>query len=62
MVQQLRALASPAEDLRSIPSTHVVAHNCNSSSRTSDTLFWLLRNQVYTRGTHTYMQRKKRTK
>ena len=41
MAQQLRglrALAVLPEDLGSIPSTHMVAHNCNSSSRGSDTL------------------------
>jgi hypothetical protein len=27
MAQQLRALAGPAEDLGSVPSTHVIAHN-----------------------------------
>jgi hypothetical protein len=28
MAQQLRALAALPEDLGSIPSTHMVAHNC----------------------------------
>jgi hypothetical protein len=31
--QQLRALAAFPEDPGSIPSTHMTAHNCNSSSR-----------------------------
>jgi hypothetical protein len=31
------------EDLGSIPSNHMVAHNiCNSTSREFNTLFWLL--------------------
>jgi hypothetical protein len=38
MAQQLRALAALPEDLVSIPNTHMAAHNCNSSSRGSDTL------------------------
>jgi hypothetical protein len=33
MVQWSRALAALPEDLGSIPSTHMAAHNCNSSSR-----------------------------
>ncbi|XP_035304311.1 pleckstrin homology domain-containing family A member 5 isoform X20 [Cricetulus griseus] len=33
----LRALTALPEDLGSIPSTHMAAHNCNSSSRASET-------------------------
>jgi hypothetical protein len=40
MAQWLRALAALSEVLSSVPSTHVAAHNCNSSSRGSDPLFW----------------------
>ena len=40
--QWLRALAALAEDLGSILSTHLVAQNCNSSSKGSGTLFWPL--------------------
>jgi hypothetical protein len=44
MAQQLRALATVAEDPGSIPSTHLVAHNIyNSSFKGSDALFWPLR-------------------
>ncbi|KAL6077744.1 hypothetical protein STEG23_007898, partial [Scotinomys teguina] len=38
MALQLRALAALPEDPGSIPSTHMAAHNCNFSSRASDTL------------------------
>jgi hypothetical protein len=44
MAPQLRALAAIPEGLGSIPSIHIAAHNCNSSSRGSYTLL-----------THTYM-------
>jgi hypothetical protein len=39
MAQRLRALAALPEVLSSIPSMHIAAHNCNSGSRGSDTLF-----------------------
>jgi hypothetical protein len=38
MAQWLRALAVLLENLGSIPSTHMAAHNCLSSSRVSGTL------------------------
>jgi hypothetical protein len=31
--QRLRALAALSEVMSSIPSNHIVAHNCNSTSR-----------------------------
>jgi hypothetical protein len=41
MSQQLRALAAVTEDVSSIPSSHMGAHNSNSSSRRSKVFFWL---------------------
>jgi hypothetical protein len=69
MAQQLGALAAFPEDLGSIPSTHMAAHNCNSSSRGFDALFWPMkalrasdaRTHTYTHThthTHTEMQAK----
>ena len=46
MAQQLPEPAALPEDPSSIPSNHVAAHNCNSSSRGFYTL------------THTHMQAK----
>jgi hypothetical protein len=43
MAQWLGSPAALPEDVGSIPSTHMVAHNhlyCNSSSMASETLFW----------------------
>jgi hypothetical protein len=44
MLQWGRALAALAEDLGYIPSTHIrqLTNACNSSSRDSDIVFWLL--------------------
>ena len=54
MVQLLRALTAPAEDLGSISSTDMAAHNClNSSSRGLDTLSWPLRAPQTHTHTHT---------
>lgn len=39
MARWLKALAAFTKDLGSVPSTHVVAHICNSSSMRSDALF-----------------------
>jgi hypothetical protein len=39
MAQRLGALAALPENLNSIPSTHMAAHNCNSNSRITNALF-----------------------
>lgn len=39
MAQLLRVLAALAEDLRSVPKTHIGVHNYNSSSWVSNVLF-----------------------
>jgi hypothetical protein len=48
MAQWLKALASIPEYPGSIPSTHMEAHNCKSSSRRSNTLI----------NTHTHIKAK----
>lgn len=55
MAQGLGALTLLAEDSGLTPSIHEEAHSANSSSRGSNSLFWLSRTLcVY--GTQTYMQ------
>lgn len=54
----LKAPASPAEDLDSVPSTHMTTSNCNSTSTESDTFFWSLKaagTYVIHASVHTYM-------
>jgi hypothetical protein len=41
MAQSITVLVAPAEHPGSIPSTHMVAQNCNFSFRDMNTLFWL---------------------
>lgn len=43
LAQQVRVTAALAEDPRLVPSTHMAANTCDSSSRGFDALFWLSR-------------------
>lgn len=52
---QLRVLSTFSEDPASVPSTYVVAHNCNSSSLGTDVPFWPPW-VPSTYAVHTYMQ------
>lgn len=43
VAQRVRALVAFAKELGSVPSTHRAARTVNTSSGSSDTLFWILR-------------------
>jgi hypothetical protein len=47
VIQQLRALTALPENQNSIPSNHMAANDiCNSSSRASNALFWILAKHI----------------
>lgn len=56
MALRLGTLASPPKDPSLVPSTHMTAQDCNSTSRRSDTLFLASQGTKYICSMHTYTQ------